>query len=343
MSSSRRRSLHDHPSHFLAIAQKLVSDGKGAAALEMVRKAQAERPDDPLMQAITQMVLTSRVPTFHDSMLRDTVRNAAYAQAIAVAAPGRRVLDIGTGSGLLAMMAARSGAAHVYACETNPMLAATAREIIAANGLADKVTVFALHSGKLDRTRDLGGGIDLVVSEIFSDNLLGEGVLASLRHARAELCAPDALILPPAATIRVALADHLGTRTTVDAVEGFDLSAFSRHVKQVDKLSPKTSRLNARSDPADLFAFDFTADTPVPGRARVRVKSHGGRVSGIVQWLRLTIGPDIVYENAPGADDSLHWMMRYVPLPAPRDTAAGEELTIDGWHSLGQLAIWGDA
>lgn len=343
MSSSRRRSLHDHPSHFLAIAQKLVADGKGAAALEMVRKAQAERPDDPLMQAITQMVLTSRVPAFHDSMLRDTVRNSAYAQAIAALAPGRRVLDIGTGSGLLAMMAARSGAAHVYACETNPMLAATAREIITANGLGDRVTVFALHSSKLDRTRDLGGGIDLVVSEIFSDNLLGEGVIAALQHARTELCAPGALILPPAATIRVALADHSGKRRSLGAVEGFDLSAFERHVKQVDKLSPKTRRLTVRSEAADLFAFDFTADTPIPGRARVRVKSHGGRVSGVVQWLRLTIGPGLTYENAPGSDDSLHWMMRYVPLGRPRDTVAGEALTIDGWHNLGQLAIWGDA
>ncbi len=342
MTTPRRRSLHDHPSHFLAIAQKLVNDGKGAAALEMVRKARAERPDDRLMDAITQMVMTGGVPNFHDSMLRDSARNAAYAQAIAAAAPGRRVLDIGTGSGLLAMMAARAGASHVYACEANPMLAATAREIVAANGLTDKVTVFPVHSGKLERERDLGGGAELIVSEIFSDNLLGEGVLPALRHARAELCVPDPLVLPPAATIRVALVDQPKERQTIGEVEGFDLSAFNRHVKQVHKFKPMTQRLALRSEPADLFAFDFTADTPVPGRARVRVRSHGGRISGVVQWLRLTIAPGLIYENAPGSAASLHWVLRYIPLDRPRESAEGEEIAIDGWHSLNQLAIWAE-
>ncbi len=342
MSTTRRRSLHEHPSHFLAIAQKLVADGKGAAALDMVRKMRAERPDDHLMDAITQMITAGEVPGFHDSMLRDTARNAAYAQAIALAAPGRRVLDIGTGSGLLAMMAARAGAAHVYACEANPMLAATAREIVAANGLAEKVTVFALHSGKLDRNRDLGGGAELLVSEIFADNLLGEGVIAALRHARTELCAPDPAILPPAAAIRVALVEKPQASAAIGEIEGFDLGPFNRHVKAVHKFKPPTRRLTVRSDPADLFAFDFTAAIPVPGRARVRVTAHGGPITGVVQWLRLTVGPGLIYENPPGSDDSRHWVMRYIPLDAPRETAPGEDVAIDGWHNHNQLAIWSE-
>lgn len=59
--------------------------------------------------------------------------------AIEAAVPGKVVLDIGTGSGLLAMMAARAGAARVIACEMNAAVAETARRIIAANGLADRM------------------------------------------------------------------------------------------------------------------------------------------------------------------------------------------------------------
>jgi type II protein arginine methyltransferase len=50
--------------------------------------------------------LTNAVPTWHFSMMNDAPRNAAYDEAIRRVVPGRSVLDIGTGAGLLAMMAA---------------------------------------------------------------------------------------------------------------------------------------------------------------------------------------------------------------------------------------------
>ncbi|MEL7220183.1 MAG: 50S ribosomal protein L11 methyltransferase [Bacteroidota bacterium] len=43
-------------------------------------------------------------------------------------------MDIGTGSGLLAMMAARAGAQEVVACEMNPLLAEAASQIVEQNG-----------------------------------------------------------------------------------------------------------------------------------------------------------------------------------------------------------------
>ena len=103
-------------------------------------------------------------------------------------------------------MVARAGAARVYACEANPMLAASARAVIAANGLADRITVFDRHSTGFDRVHDLGGGVDLVVSEVFCHKLIGEGVLGSLAHACGELAAPGALFLPERASMEVALA-----------------------------------------------------------------------------------------------------------------------------------------
>jgi type II protein arginine methyltransferase len=175
------------PARFLELGQQLAADKAGGLAIALVERALAVHGDDPLWQALADAVLRHEVPTLHARMLRDGLRNAAYRAAIERYAPGRKVLDIGTGSGLLAMMAARAGAAKVYACEANAMLAAAARTVIAANGLADRITVFDRHSGKLDRMRDLNGGVDLVVSEVFSDCLVGEGVLETLAHARSEL------------------------------------------------------------------------------------------------------------------------------------------------------------
>src|SRR5258708_22887637 len=53
---------------------------------------------------------------------------------------GKRVVDIGTGSGILALAAARAGAANVTAIDINPIAALTAAENARSNGLGDRVT-----------------------------------------------------------------------------------------------------------------------------------------------------------------------------------------------------------
>jgi type II protein arginine methyltransferase len=239
------------------------------------------------------------------------------------------------------MIAARAGATSVVACERDSMLAATARAIVAANGLADRVTVLAVHSSQLDRERDLAGGVDLVVSEIFAHDLLGEQVLASLAHARVELCRPGARFLPAAASIHVALADFPDKRVPLGDVEGFDLSAFDRHVPHMRNVRSASRKLVLRSEPAELFRFDFDGDSPPRqhGQARAVVRTLGGRVTGIAQWLRIEFAPGVSYENAPGSDKRHHW---FLPLHAidPRETAAGEEIAICGWHDPQNLALW---
>src|SRR6188768_2023014 len=271
------RSIFDDPHTFLETGRALLDKGMGSKALSLFAKLRAERPGDPLLAALAAQLLTRKVPGFHAPMLADAARNKAYARAIKAMAPGRRVLDIGAGSGLLAMIAARAGAASVVACERDPMLAQTAREIVAANGLNGKVTVLALHSRQLERERDLAGGVDLVISEIFSDDLLGEQVLASLDHARAELCRPGARFLPAAASVRVALADFPEKRADLGEIEGLDLSLFERHLPSVRKVRPSSRKLVLRSDPVELFrfAFDGTGTPPATGRARALVRSGG--------------------------------------------------------------------
>ena len=106
----------------------------------------------------------------------DDVRMSAYLRAIARAAPGKRVLDVGTGpEALLAVAAAKAGATSVVACEVNAATAALARKAVEAAGVADVVSVVAGHSAELDL-----GAVDLVVSEIVGDLASEEGMAATL-------------------------------------------------------------------------------------------------------------------------------------------------------------------
>jgi type II protein arginine methyltransferase len=328
------------PARFLELGQQLAADKAGGLAIALVERALAVHGDDPLWQALADAVLRHEVPTLHARMLRDGLRNAAYRAAIERYAPGRKVLDIGTGSGLLAMMAARAGAAKVYACEANAMLAAAARTVIAANGLADRITVFDRHSGKLDRMRDLNGGVDLVVSEVFSDCLVGEGVLETLAHARSELAVPGAVFLPQQASIMVALAELPLQTEGIDMVEGFDLSGFSAHLKPRCHVLPDNPALALRSSPAQLLTLDFAVeDPPHSGSRTCELVSTGGTVSGLAQWLHLHLADGITYENSPGSGADLHWVINLAPCEA-RTTAPGDRYVCGSFYSRTTLANW---
>ena len=124
------------------------------------------------------------VPAWHAPMLADHLRNDAYQAAIEKAVDGSsRVLDIGTGSGLLSMMAARAGAESVLACEVSKVIADVAGEVIAANGYDDKITVVNMKSTQLKVGEELPERANVLVSEI-----LGSGVPERGRVARLSPC-----------------------------------------------------------------------------------------------------------------------------------------------------------
>ena len=150
----------------------------------LAMQARTHEPDDVEVAARTQQLIGQSVPRWHFNMLRDEPRNAAFDAAIRRAVtPGTHVLDIGAGSGLLSMMAARAGAGRVVACEENPAIADMARQIVATNGFAERVRVVTGNSTELDVESDLEGRADVIVSEIVSNNLLAEGVLKTLADA----------------------------------------------------------------------------------------------------------------------------------------------------------------
>jgi ribosomal protein L11 methyltransferase len=89
-------------------------------------------------------------------------------QALAdLVAPGMRVLDVGTGSGVLAIAAVKLGASHVDAIDIDPIAAEVAAENCAINGVTDQVSISA---GKLE-TRE--PAYDLVVANISTEANIG--------------------------------------------------------------------------------------------------------------------------------------------------------------------------
>jgi protein arginine N-methyltransferase 7 len=148
------------------------------------------------------MELVETANDFHYAMVNDHPRNEFYRQSLkAVVSADTHVLEIGTGSGLLAMIAAQCGAKMVTAVEANHHMAALARRIIAANGLSERVRVINKLSTDLVAA-DLAphGPADVLLSEILGTLMLGESALEYNADARDRECSPRAvrLVLRPA-------------------------------------------------------------------------------------------------------------------------------------------------
>jgi SAM-dependent methyltransferase len=289
--------------------------------------------------------LSEAVPACHFEIVRDELRNAAYDAALRRAiGPGSRVLEIGTGTGLIAMMAARAGAAEVMTCEINPVIAQAAREIIACNGFADRVCVIAKHSDKLDVETDLGGPVDILVSEIVDDNLLREDILPTHERAVRDHLKRGGRVIPARGVIRVALAEDLhDDRKRLAEIDGFDLSPFNTWMPRVRRIPVGHERLKLRSDAADLFAFDFGASQFCPpARAFVACVATGGRVNGIAQCIALAMDEDTRYENPPTPGATSCWAILFYPLPEPIDPSPGQEIRVFGSHDRREVSIWCD-
>ncbi len=132
-------------------------------------------------------------------MLMDHVRMKAYHSAIMANKSlfeGKTVLDVGTGSGVLAMWAAQAGAAKVFAVEFTDM-AKHAANMVEGNGLSGIVEVIQSSVEDLD----LPCKVDIIISEWMGYMLLRESMLDSVIRARNKWLKPDGAMFPSHATM----------------------------------------------------------------------------------------------------------------------------------------------
>lgn len=284
--------------------------------------------------------LANLVPLWHVPMMNDRLRNDAYFQALRNAVtPNAHVLEIGTGSGLLAMMAARLGARQVTTCEVVAEIADTARAIVADNGLAPPVTVIGKKSTRLEIGTDMEDRADILVSEILSSEFLGEGVLGSIEDAKRRLLKPGASIIPARGSIQFALfgGPDIEMNVRVDEVHGFDLSRFNTIVSTKQLVSRNDLDIELFSDDTCAFFFDFvnTERFPQAEKKTIEVPARkAGRCCGIIQWLRLEMDDTVVFENHPSVKNAASgWQHCMYIFPEAQDVASGQIALITAVHN----------
>ena len=218
------------------------------AATKAVRSATefvAERvaSSDRMMSVVYDLINGSNFAGLeaHEEMLSDRVRVEAYHRGIQRnVQAGDVVLDLGTGTGLLAFMASKAGAKKVYAVEHSDFIQ-VAREIAAHNGFTN-IEFIRANSREFTPPEP----IDVVLHEQMGDELFNENMLENLLDLRDRVLRPGGRILPARFRLFVepiSVNEDMRIRRfwNIDLPDGIDLSA-SEHSPVAGRFDSRDSR-----------------------------------------------------------------------------------------------------
>jgi protein arginine N-methyltransferase 1 len=266
----------------------------------------------------------------HRTMICDRVRTGAFQRAIAaMVRPGDVVLDVGAGSGILSVFAARAGAARVYAVERTTV-AVLAQELAAANGVADIVQV--IHGDVVDV--ELPEPVDVIVSEWLGGFGIDEGMLVPVIAARDRWLKPGGVMIPWAVTANTALVydRYLGEMMEFlqDCPYGLKLDGLVDTTVNEILYSGSFRHLAAadsRSEPGRLWTTDADlipleeASAPHEAETLLRVREHG-TANALALWFSAELAPGNSLAVGPG-DPPTHWGMTTAPLCSPIELTPG--------------------
>lgn len=257
----------------------------------------------------------------HKEMLSDKVRMEAYMEAI-LQNPSlfhnAAVMDVGCGTGILSLFAAKAGASRVIAVEASEKMAAVATQIAKDNGLwwnrkqtrdcdMSSGTIEVVHGmvEELDKNLEIAPhSVDVLLSEWMGYCLLYESMLSSVLFARDRWLKPGGAILPDTATILVAGFGVGGTSLPFwENVYGFRMSCVGKELVKDAANTPIVDIVDVNdlvTSPAILHTFDlatmhpdevdFTASTELepnshdPSNSN-SVEVEASRCHGVVLWF----------------------------------------------------------
>lgn len=316
----------------------MLESGQGAQAIELCKEILKVHPKSLTAKLGAEWVLSRLVPIWHVPMMNEGERNQAFSDGLAaVVTPDKVVFEIGAGSGLLAMMAAKAGAKKVVTCEAVDLVAETAQKIVKRNNLQDRVTVLAKTSQQVELGKDLPEKADILLHEIFSSELLGEHVLPAIEDAKARLLKPGGLVLPASASIMIALVggEALGRNLHVSESFGFDLRDFNAiHPKRRPLYREDLAPVLLSTD-VEAFRFDFLNGSSFPPASKQLVinATQAGLCYGVIQWIRVEMAPGIQFENHPSKPRTVsNWQHTIYGFGDPVQLQAGSLVKVDAMH-----------
>jgi predicted RNA methylase len=280
----------------------------------------------------------------HFRLVRDSVRVMSYRQAIQRYCPGKTVVEIGCGSGILSIFAARAGARRVIAIEES-RIADLAAEMFRANGVADRIELRRANS----RDVSLEERADVVIHEVLGSDPFSENMLLFIEDARDRLLAPDGRLIPSALEVccvgfEVPDLPYLDRgRAEAELAElerlyGIEFSPILRFMdaeagifrRPLGELGKGQFEPKILTDEVQLYRLELAGTGPleVAPRRDLRLRAiRAGSLGGLLVYFRAHLDEETILSTAPGAPrTSWGWDAR--PLDRLVAVEPGQEVPI---------------
>lgn len=257
----------------------------------------------------------------HRRLVDDQARSQAFYEAIGtVVRPGDVVVDIGTGTGLLAIFAAQAGARRVYAIEAGPV-ADVAEQLIAANGFSDQVQILKGRASQLE----LPERADVIVSETLGNFGLGEGIVRTMADAKRRFLKPGGALIPGSVDLRLVPIEHPTLHAELQAWRrprlGIDFSSVSVQACNNIYHSRLTPEMML-SDPETLCHVPLGTDAAVVSGSSEFIVRRGGVIHALGGWFDAELANGYRIDNQPPSQTS--WRQAVLPVERPILVESGD-------------------
>jgi len=245
------------------------------------QKSHIYAQDIPRRLRKLQSSVVREVNDWHLPMMNDLPRNETYKLAInKFVTEDDTVLEIGAGSGILSILAAKAGARHVYAIDGNREFCKIVQTSCERNGCGRNVTVVNEMSKSLqvmdDHDEDfqevpkgfIPKRCTVLIAEILGTMLDAESSIYYFKDARKRLLTPDAKIIPARGRQYATLigSEQLKQITQASTWDNLNLAGFNKFRDSVNLVFSKTYGVNLNrlgleylSEPMLLFDYDYTS------------------------------------------------------------------------------------
>jgi type I protein arginine methyltransferase len=268
--------------------------------------------------------------TAFGSMISDEVRMQAYLKAMKKAiTPGSIVLDIGTGTGVMAFFALKSGAKFVYAIESNDLIH-IAEEMAQKNGLSSKMKFIK----DLSTNISLEEKADVIVSDLRGALPLFGTHIPSIVDARTRLLKPGGIMIPLRDTLWASVVSSRKPYSDIVSpwekyAADFDMSIAKRmSVNSYTKQRIKSSEV--LTTPFKWTILDYsTIQSPNVESRFTRNILRSGIASGLSLWYDAELIKGVGFRNTPGVKHHPEvYGSTFFPFLNPVKVSKGDKIDI---------------